>query len=78
MTENINNLPGEKPMKKTRVLILCLLAALVCILLAGCGSKEKNDVSGSQYVGTWNAVSLPKFTWRSSKAFIQAKKNLIL
>ena len=45
-------------MKKTRMLILCLLAALMCVLLAGCGSKEKTDVSGSQYVGTWNAVKI--------------------
>ena len=45
-------------MKKTRMLILCLLAALMCVMLAGCGSKEKTYVSGSQYVGTWNAVKI--------------------
>ena len=44
-------------MKKRLVIITLAMASMLCLLLAGCGGGGE-DLSDSQYVGTWNAVSM--------------------
>lgn len=50
-------------MKKRSFAILCsLFAALVCIVLVGCGGGGGNaDVSESKYIGTWTATNVSAF-----------------
>lgn len=45
-------------MKKSIPLLLCILPAFSCVLLPGCRSGGKKDLSGSKYVGTWKAINL--------------------
>lgn len=50
-------------MKKRFITALCLLMAVTCFVLAGCGSSssssaEPQDLTNSKYLGTWKAVSL--------------------
>lgn len=48
-------------MKKTIIILAFAMAATFCILFAGCGSSgggEGTDLSDSEYVGTWKAVSV--------------------
>lgn len=44
-------------MKKTLIVLTVAMAAMLCILLAGCGGGG-DDLSDSKYVGTWKAVSM--------------------
>ena len=48
---------GETDMKKTIIVLAFAMAAMFCVLLAGCGSSDGGDLSDSKYVGTWKAVS---------------------
>ena len=45
-------------MKKLNSIICCLVLAVACVLLVGCGSKSSKptDMSNSAYVGTYKAV----------------------
>ena len=52
-------------MKKRIITALCLLLAVSCFVLVGCGSSsssnssgEPQDLTNSKYLGTWKAVSL--------------------
>lgn len=45
-------------MKKIKMIMSCILTVFLCVILVGCGAKETEDVSNSQYVGTWKAVSV--------------------
>ena len=47
-------------MKKTIIILAFAMAAMFCVLLAGCGSSggDGADLSDSKYVGTWKAVSV--------------------
>lgn len=44
-------------MKKILVVMAFAMAAMFCVMLAGCGSSG-SDLSDSKYVGTWKAVSM--------------------
>lgn len=47
-------------MKKKIVVLTLAMAAMLCLLLAGCGSSggDGGDYSDSPYIGTWKAVSV--------------------
>lgn len=47
-------------MKKTLVILAVAMTALFCVMLAGCGGSSGGgeDLSDSQFTGTWNAVSM--------------------
>ena len=45
-------------MKKTIIVLAVVMTALLCVILAGCGSSGGGDLSDSKYVGTWKAVSM--------------------
>ena len=46
-------------MKKTIIILAFAMAAMFCVLLTGCGSSGSGeDLSDSEYVGTWKAVSM--------------------
>ena len=51
-------------MKKRIITALCLLMAVSCFVLVGCGSSSSSsssapqDLTNSKYLGTWKAVSL--------------------
>ena len=46
-------------MKKTIIILAFAMAAMFCVLLTGCGSSGGGeDLSDSEYIGTWKAVSM--------------------
>ncbi len=47
-------------MKKTMMILAVAMAAMFCVVLAGCGGGDSggSDLSDSKYVGTWEAVSM--------------------
>lgn len=45
-------------MKKKLAILVTAMAAMLCLFLAGCGGSNGDaDLSDSQFVGTWQAVS---------------------
>ena len=58
-----NSLHLEKEtikMKKTLAIFCCAAIAVSCMLLAGCGGSSA-DLSDSEYVGTWVALTIDAF-----------------
>ena len=49
-------------MKKKIAVLTLAMAAMLCLLLAGCGGSSSggdgSDLSDSPYIGTWTAVSV--------------------